>query len=190
MLRIGAQAQLVRQRPDQRLVVPRPGGPGLDHPALDRYGVQPAAHPVPSLQDGHGPPAVGEHARRSQPGDTRPDHDDVTSDGHPGRLSIGPAPERRLTVITVSGISTTIARTARVGKLLATSNGPAAKAAVAPQRLDSASIPPWADARVWSETAALNSVEPATFTNDQPRPSRISERSEEHTSELQSRGHL
>src|SRR5690625_6517534 len=70
-----------------------------------------------------------------QPGDTRPDHDDVTPDGHPGRLSIGPAPERRLTVITVSGISTTIARTARAGKLLATSNGPAAKAAVAPQKI-------------------------------------------------------
>ena len=60
-------------------------------------------------------------------------------------------------------------------KLLAASSGPARKAAVAPNRLDSASTPPCDEARVSGVTVELNRADPATFTNDHPRPSRISE---------------
>src|SRR5699024_12400615 len=54
-------------------------------------------------------------------------------------------------------------------------SGPAAKEAIAPSRLDSASAPPWAEAREGPCTAALNSAEAVTFMNDQPSPSRTRE---------------
>ena len=73
---------------------------------------------------------------------------------------------------TASGTSATIAITESAAKLLTASNGPAAKAVTAPQRFDSASMQPCAEARVLSAITALNKAEAAMATNDHPIPSR------------------
>src|SRR5699024_4412877 len=91
----------------------------------------------------------------------------VVSQGFGARLQVLPV-RSRLTFNTVSGTRTRIARTDRVEKLLRARSGPAAKAAVAPHRFDSASTLPWEEARVSSELTVLNSAEPATVTQDHP----------------------
>src|SRR5699024_11315493 len=56
------------------------------------------------------------------------------------------------------GTITTAATTPSAEKLLSTISGPAAKEAIAPSRLDSASAPPWAEARDGPCTATLNKI--------------------------------
>src|SRR5699024_5471809 len=80
-----------------------------------------------------------------------------------------------VTVRIVIGRSTMNARMFKTVKLLTASSGPAANAAVAPQRLANASTPPWDEARVASDTTAANSADPLTLTHDQPRPRSISD---------------
>ena len=78
-------------------------------------------------------------------------------------------------VRTARGTNTTMATIAITVKFVKANNGPAAKAATAPERFASASTPPCADARPSIGIAPLNMAEAATFTKDQPTPNKISE---------------